>query len=354
MTEFVKILVFVLISTISSVGAAPPVVPKGFKVTDFATVEGARSMSLSPKGRIYVGSQDVGKLYFVENGKTHILAQNLIQPNGVAWFKGDLYVAEISKISVIRGVDKIAPGIRPKMEIIKSDFPSDYHHGWKYIAIGPDNQLYVPVGAPCNVCLKALPYSALHRLSLDGKKLETIAEGIRNTVGFTWHPKTKKIWFTDNGRDSMGDDIPSDEINIIESEKSHFGFPYYHAGIKDSFYFGQMPKGLSPVSPKVEIQAHSAPLGIIFTHGTPFADAYPGCFFVAQHGSWNRSSKVGYQVSAGCPDKKNNYTLKPFLTGMLINGQVSGRPVDLKFTKSGALLVSDDHAGKIWKIEISK
>ena len=254
MTDFIKFLAFVLILTSPFVGAAAPVVPTGFKVSEFAAVRDARSMALSPTGRVYVGSKDAGLVHFVEKGKTHVLLSGLEQPNGVAWFNGDLYVAEISKLSVIRGVDKIGPGAKPKLELLKGDFPTDFHHGWKYIAVGPDAKLYLPVGAPCNICLSKMPYAALHRLSLDGKKLETVAEGIRNTVGFTWHPETKQLWFTDNGRDNMGDNIPPDEVNVVTKEKSHFGYPFMHAtAYKDSYYYSQMPKSLVTIPPVVEV-----------------------------------------------------------------------------------------------------
>lgn len=355
MSVCLKFLAFVLVIATPFVGAAAPTAPAGFKVSPFADVRDARSMALSPTGRLYVGSKDAGLVHFVEKGKTHLLLDNLEQPNGVAWHKGDLYIAEISKIHVIRGVDKLAPGTKPKLELIKDKLPSDFHHGWKYIAVGPDEKLYVPVGAPCNICLSPKPYAALHRLSLDGKTMETVAEGIRNTVGFTWHPETKELWFTDNGRDNMGDNIPPDEVNVVTKVGSHYGYPFMHAtSYKDSNFWHQMPKSLVTLPPVVEIPAHSAALGIIFTHKSQFAASYPGCFFVAEHGSWNRSSKIGYQVSVGCPDKNKKYTVKPFLTGMLDNGMVSGRPVDLKFTTDGALLVSDDQGGKIWKVEKTK
>lgn len=351
MTESARFSLFVFILTVSFVANAAPQVPKGYKVSEFAQARGARSMTVSPSGRVYVGTQEAGLVHMIENGKTHVLASDLVQPNGVAWHNGDLYIAEISRISVVRGVDKLAPGAKAKLEPIKTDFPSDSHHGWKYIAVGPDNKLYVPVGAPCNICLSAPPYAAIHRIGLDGKNMETVAEGVRNTVGFTWHPQTKQLWFTDNGRDNLGDNVPFEEVNVVTKERAHYGYPYVHTGVKDPHFYGQMPKGLVTVAASATIPAHSAALGIIFTANTPFAKDYPNCFLVAEHGSWNRSKKIGYQVSVGCPDKKNNYTVKPFLTGLLNEGQVSGRPVDLKFTAKGELLVSDDHGGKLWKVE---
>lgn len=360
MTEFMKVLAFVLVSLAISaptiVTAAPvPVVPTGFKASVLAEVPGARTMALAPNGRIYVGSQDLGKVQMVENGKVQLVVEGLIQPNGVVWHKGDLYIAEISRLTVIRGVDKLKFPLKARdLTVLKDDFPSDLHHGWKYLALGPDNKLYVPVGAPCNICLKPLPYAALHRVGLDGKNLETVAQGIRNTVGFTWHPKTKELYFSDNGRDMMGDNLPFEEINHVTKAGQHFGYPFIHSGVKDPFYFQQMPKGLVTTDPEVKIPAHSAALGIQFTEG-PFATAYPGCLMIAEHGSWNRTSKIGYQVSVSCPDKKGVLQdAKPFMTGLLVEGQALGRPVDIKFTPQGAMLVSDDEGGRIWKIEKQK
>jgi len=356
MTEFMKVLALVLVLLPLSVGAATPTVlptvPKGLKASVFAEVRNAREMAISPTGRVYVGSEEAGQVALVEKGKTHIMLEGLLIPNGVAWHNGDLYIAELQKLSVIRGVDKWVPGTKPKLETIKVSLPSDQHHGAKYIAIGPDNKLYIPVGAPCNVCLKPLPYAALHRMDLDGKNFTTIAEGIRNTVGFAWHPETKQLWFTDNGRDQMGDNVPPDEVNILVKEKTHFGFPYIHAHFKDSYFFPQAPAKFESVPATIEVQAHSATLGLAFTHKTQLSKLYPNCVIVAEHGSWNRSSKVGYQVSVSCPDKAKKFPpLQPLMTGLLNLGQVSGRPVDVKFLPDGALLVSDDYANKIWKIE---
>ncbi len=336
----------------ASVRAFTPVAPDGYKVSHYADVANARSMALSPTGKLYVGSMDAGVVYVVEDGKARKLLEDLTHPNGVAWQDGDLYVAEISRVSVVRGADKLPAGKKPTLEPLKTDFPSDFHHGWKYIAFGPDGKLYIPVGAPCNVCQVDAPYAALHRLTPDGKKMETVATGIRNTVGFTWHPETKELWFTEMGRDNLGDNQPPDEVNVLKPG-AHYGFPFRHgSALLDPHLAAQAPAKFNPEPPVGEIPAHSAPIGIVFTHGTPFAKDYPGCFLVAEHGSWNRSTKIGYQVSVGCPGKdKKVAKFTPFLTGFLEKGVVRGRPVDLKFTPEGALLVSDDHAGKIWKIE---
>jgi len=359
MTSFMKRLAIVL----GFVGAALPalaqpkflpVAPKGFKVSLFATASNARQMALSPRGPVYVGSMEAGTVHVIQNGQSKPLLTDLTYPSGLLWHKDDLYVAEISRLSVIRDVDTVAAkGSKPTLVPLKTDFPKDLSHGWKTLALGPDEKIYIPVGAPCNICPPDAPYASLHRLSLDGKKMETVARGIRNSVGMTFHPQTKELWFTEMGRDLMGDDMPPDEINILKVG-AHYGFPYLHAKkVKDPLYFGQLPPKLVTTSPVIEIPAHAAPIGILFTHKSPsFAKAYPGCFLVALHGSWNRSKKNGYEVSIGCPDKQNQISaLKPFLTGFLKSPAVLGRPVDLQWDKNGALLVSDDHAGAVWRVE---
>lgn len=361
MTTLMKRLVFVLgFIGAASVFAQPkflPTAPKGYKVSLHAAAANARQMALSPKGLLYVGSMEAGLLHVVQNGKSKVLLKDLSYPTGVLWHKGDLYVTEIAKLSVIRGVDEsVAKGATPKLTVLKSDFPTDLNHGWKTLALGPDQKIYVPVGAPCNICAPDAPYAAIHRLGLDGKGMETIARGIRNSVGMTFHPKTGELWFTEMGRDLMGDDMPADEINILKVG-AHYGFPYQHAKkVKDPHYFGQMPPKLVTTPPVIEVPAHSAPIGILFTDDSPsFSKAFPGCFLLAQHGSWNRSKKSGYQVSLGCPDKQNQIQgLKPFLQGFLKGSTVLGRPVDLRWDQDGALLVSDDHAGAIWRVEKTK
>ena len=357
MTRFFKrlLIVFIFIGAplFSATAAFTPKVPAGYKVSLYATSPNARQMALSPTGLLYVGSMAAGTVNVVENGKHRTLLEKLSHPSGIVWHKGDLYIAEISRLSVIRQIDEVVKKKqKPTLIALKTDFPSDYHHGWKYLAIGPDEKIYIPVGAPCNVCPAEDPYAALHRLTLDGKKIETVARGIRNTVGFSFHPVTKQLWFTEMGRDMMGDNIPPDEINIL-TEGGHYGFPYLHAKtVKDPYYFGQLPPSLKPITPVAEIAAHSAPIGLRFTHNSQFTKQFPGCFFVALHGSWNRSKKVGYEVAVGCPDKTNNVaSLTPFMTGLFEGQTVHARPVDLVYLKDGSLLVSDDHGGKIWRVE---
>ncbi|MBY0516675.1 MAG: PQQ-dependent sugar dehydrogenase [Bacteriovoracaceae bacterium] len=332
-----------------------PQAPEGFKVSLYGAAVNARQMTLSDSGNLYVGSMEGGAIHLIKNGQSTVVMKDLNYPSGVLWHQGDLFIAEISRISVIRNIDQVmSKKEKVKMITLKEGLPKDTHHGWKYLAIGPDQKLYFPIGAPCNICLPDSPYGTLNRMSLDGKNFETLATGIRNTTGFDFNPQTKELWFTEHGRDMMGDNLPPDEINILKAG-AHYGFPFEHASkVKDPHFYHQKPKGLVSVYPVGEIQAHSAPVGIRFITGA-MAKKYPGCFFVSLHGSWNRSKKVGYAVEIGCLDKEKKVgPLKPFLTGFLKEPVVYGRPADLLFLKDGSLLVSDDHGGKIWKVEMIK
>lgn len=358
MTSFFKRLAIVLVSIGATAGATTnpslPTAPAGFTVSAYAKVPNARQMALSPtSGNLYVGSMEAGQVHVVVNGTPQVLLEKLTHPSGVVWHQGHLYVSEISQISVVKNVDELVKAKKKAVPVVlKGDLPKDFHHGWKYLAVGPDGLLYFPVGVPCNVCAVDDPYGALHRMRLDGTKLETLARGIRNSVGFTFHPTTGELWFTDMGRDMMGDNMPPDEVNVLKVG-AHYGFPYLHAStVKDPFYFAQKPASLQVTTPVADIPAHSAPIGIRFTHKTMLEKSYPGCALVALHGSWNRSKKSGYEVVVGCPDKANQIkTWTPFLTGFLDNQTVQGRPVDLLWLNEKTLLVSDDHAGMIWQVK---
>lgn len=325
--------------------------PKGFSVSKFADVPDARQMALSPQGILYVGSMEKGQIYAVSpDGKVTVILDQLDRPQGVLWHENNLYVAQISKVSRIQNIDQTF-NKKPALIPIKHDFPSDTHHGWKSLGLGPDGKIYVPVGAPCNVCAEKDPYQAMHRMDLDGKKFETIARGIRNTVGFTWHPETKLLYFTEMGRDLMGDNVPADEINVITKEREHFGFPYLHAGtIRDTGILGgMMPKNLKPTAPLWKIQAHSAPIGIAFFPKEIYPQEFHDCFMVAEHGSWNRMKKAGYQVSKGCLKNGKVVSYEPFITGFKEGEKTLGRPVHFQFLKDGSFYLSDDDDGKILK-----
>jgi glucose/arabinose dehydrogenase len=240
----------------------------------------------------------------------------------------------------------------PKPEVVYDGYPSDKHHGWKYLRVGPDGKLYVPVGAPCNICLSDNEiYATLTRLDVDGKHREIFARGIRNTVGFDWHPQTGELWFTDNGRDLLGDDVPPEELNHAPKAGMHFGYPYCHAGsIADPEYGGRRPcKDFTP--PAWQFPAHVAPLGVHFYRGQSYPEAYRGQLFVAQHGSWNRTQPQGYRIVVVRFSNGQPVSDEVFAEGWLQpNGQVLGRPVDILELADGSLLVSDDRRGVIYRI----
>lgn len=273
--------------------------PAGFTIGVYAEVENARSMALSPSGVLYVGNKDKGNVYAVKDtdgdfkaDKKWVLASGLNMPNGVAFKDGDLYIAEISKISKITGVEsKLANP--PAPTTVKDDYPTETHHGWKYIAFGPDGKLYVPVGAPCNICeSKDEVFASITRINSDGSGREIFAKGVRNSVGFTWHPDTKELWFTDNGRDMLGDDIPSCELNYAPKAGMHFGYPYCHEGAVKDPEFGNKRPCSDFIAPADKLGPHVAPLGLKFYTGSLFPSQYKNQLFVALHGSWNRSKKV--------------------------------------------------------------
>jgi len=334
--------------------------PKGFFIQTFvANIPGARSLALGAKGTLFVGTRSEGKVYAVQNGGTpkariFTIAKGLNQPNGVAFRDGALYVAEISR--VIR-FDRIEEHLAdpPRPVLVNGSFPDKTHHGWKFIRFGPDGKLYVPVGAPCNVCESADPrFASIMRMDPDGKNLENYASGVRNTVGFDWHPTTRELWFTDNGRDRMGDDVPPDELNRAPSGGLHFGFPYRHGKSVADPEFGDRAINKKFVPPEVELPAHVAALGMRFYTGSMFPESYRNQIFIAEHGSWNRSIPDGYRISLVRTRGGKGGSYEVFAEGWLRNGTAWGRPVDLQVMPDGSLLVSDDKAGAIYRIGCRK
>lgn len=333
--------------------------PPGFRIDVYAEVENARSLALSPSGVVYVGNRDGNKVYAIKdtNGdnkadKKWIVASGLRMPNGVAFHNGDLYIAEVSRISKLTGIESKLDN-PPKPEVISDDYPTDGHHGWKYIAFGPDGYLYVPVGAPCNICeSKDEIYASITRIKPDGSGREIFAHGVRNTVGFTWHPETKEMWMTDNGRDMMGDEVPQCELNLAPKAGMHFGYPYCHEGSVKDPEFGNKRPCSDFVSPAAKLGPHVAPLGLKFYTAGMFPDQYRNQLFVARHGSWNRSRKSGYDVMLVNVNNNKVTGQQVFASGWLDEGsqEVWGRPVDVLVMPDGALLVSDDYAGVIYRI----
>lgn len=325
--------------------------PKGFKISIYAKeVGGARSLTWGDNDVLFVGSRDVGKVYAVEpNGKVHVLASGLNQPNGVAFANGTLYVAEIHRLIKFENIMKNLAKPPPPKEVQK--FPSDKHHGWKFIAIGPDKQLYVPQGVPCNICEYKDPYGTIIKMKLDGSNETVVVRGMRNTVGFDWHPITKELWFTDNGRDWLGEDTPPDELNRVTKAGSHFGFPFCHGTDILDPEFGKGKKCSDYVAPVQNLGPHVAALGMRFYTGKTFPKNGAQQIFIAEHGSWNRSKPIGYRVMRVSLDEKGkSLGYEVFAEGWLDGGSPWGRPADVLNAKDGSLLVSDDLAGVIYKI----
>lgn len=355
--------------SVSGWAAAPDVrslrLPAGFQIeilTD--AVPDARQMSLGQfkdgKGVLYVGSRGAGKVYAVELNAgraiaVHTIASGLQMPVGVAWRDGQLFVSAVSKILRLDGIDSRL-GNPPTPITVASGFPTDTHHGWKFIAFGPDGMLYLPVGAPCNVCEPDVRYANIQRMKPDGSGLETVASGVRNSVGFDWNPRDRSLWFTDNGADMMGDDLPNDELNRVEKTGQHFGYPYCHQGDVPDPEFGKKRACAEFVAPVVKLGAHVAALGMRFYTGQQFPMAYRNNIFIAEHGSWNRSSKVGYRVVRVMLDAQGTVLgQETFVDGWLSKDAagkevVSGRPVDVLTLPDGSLLISDDHAGVIYRV----
>lgn len=341
--------------------------PPGFEISVYAEgVRNARSMVLSPQGTLFVGTRTAGKVYAVVDADKDYRAERIYtlltagkplpdgtelkMPNGVAFSDGALYVAAVSHILRLDDIEARLDN-PPEPVIVTSEFPTHAHHGWKFVAIGPDGKLYVPVGAWCNICEKDEEmFGTINRINLDGTARERVARGVRNSVGFDWHPVTKELWFTDNGRDGMGNDVPGDELNVVTRLDQHYGFPYIHDGDTPDPRLGE---GHSPdefVKPAISLAPHVAALGMRFYTGSSFPKEYRHQIFIAEHGSWNRAQKIGYRVMLVRLEGNKAVSYEPFATGWL-KGQVNwGRPVDLLFLPDGSMLLSDDQAGVIYRI----
>jgi glucose/arabinose dehydrogenase len=333
-------------------------VPPGFTIQSYADdVPGARSLALSPSGTLFVGTRREGKVYALVDDDRDFradriitLAEGLHMPNGVAFHNGALYVAEVSRILRFADIENHLQD-PPEPEVISTHYPGDEHHGWKFIAFGPDGRLYVPVGAPCNICQpdNAI-YASITRLNPDGSGQEIVAHGVRNTVGFDWHPQSGELWFTDNGRDWLGENRPPDELNRVSASGQHFGFPFCHGnGIVDHEF--EPATGCDEFTPPVqELGPHVASLGMRFYRGSQFPQRYRNGIFIAEHGSWNRKVPTGYRVMFVALDGNRPLSYEVFAEGWLRDGIASGRPVDVEVMADGSLLVSDDKGGRIYRI----
>lgn len=357
-----RLVLILLAFSLPAVGRDLPLdtvrLPPGFRISIYAdNVPGARSMALGPNGTLFVGTRGEGKVYAVldRNGDNRAdqvitLAAGLNMPNGVA-FRGDaLYVAEVNRILRYDGIEARLSN-PPKPVAINSGFPSDTHHGWKFIRFGPDGLLYVPVGAPCNICEPdPARYAAIFRIRPDGTGMEQFARGVRNTVGFDWDPATGELWFTDNGRDWLGNDRPPDELNHAPHAGMHFGFPYCHGKELADPEFGAEQSCSKSTPPIVELGPHVAALGMRFYTGKQFPTEYRGQIFIAEHGSWNRFPPSGYRITLVRLQDNRPASQEVFAEGWLQGLTAWGRPVDVQVMPDGALLVSDDKAGAIYRI----
>jgi len=336
--------------------------PPGFKIEVWATgMPGARAMARGDDGKIYIGTRAIGRVYELsDNGKertSRVVVDKLVQPAGVAFNNGSLYVMAINKVLRYDGIGK-NPSVEPVDLTAKFNLPPEQHHNWKYIAFGPDGKLYVPFGAPCNICeLPSPEYAQIRRYNADGSGMEVLATGVRNSVGFDWHPTTKQLWFTNHGRDWMGDDKPNDTLNRMQKTGLNYGFPYCHSGnVPDDVVKKSDP--CSGVEQPVTLMGpHTAVMGMKFYTGNMFPAEYKNAALVARKGSWNRNQKSGYDVvmvKAGADGK--NAKITPFITGFMNPADQSfwGRPAYLMQMPDGSMLVSDEQLGAIYRVTYSK
>ena len=329
--------------------------PAGFAISVYADhIPDARSMTLAPDGTVFVGSREKDTVYAIVNRQVVTVVSGLRTPNSVAFGDGSLYVAEVNRVlrydHVVDWLKQPAPRAALKPVVVSADFPSDAHHGWKYLAFGPDGLLYLQVGAPCNICDRGDPYATIWRMKPDGTAREIFARGVRNSVGMAWNPDTDALWFTDNGRDGLGDNVPPDELNYAPKPGLHFGYPYCHGGtIADpEFRAGHPCSSYSP--PAQALGPHVAALGLKFYTGSMFPPDYRKQIFIAEHGSWDRSEPIGYRISLVRLQGNQPVKYETFAEGWLLGGRAWGRPVDLLEMPDGSLLVSDDEAGVIYRI----
>ena len=346
---------------VAAIGSAQPLpieqinLPKDFAIEVVARVDNPRGMTFGDKGTLFAGSTRAGSVYairFVPGAPAQVftVASGLQLPAGVAFRNGALYVSAVDRIVRLDDIENRLAN-PPKPVVVSSVFPTQTHHGWKFIAFGPDGKLYVPVGAPCNICEPDPDrYANIMRMNPDGSGLEVYARGVRNSVGFDWDPRTHDLWFTDNGRDMLGDDVPPDELNHATKTGQHFGYPYCHGGTIPDPEFGRKRACSEFVAPVQILGPHVAALGMRFYTGNQFPAEYRNQIFIAEHGSWNRSSKIGYRITLVRSENGKAVAYESFATGWLQGQQAWGRPADVQVAPDGSLLVADDTAGAIYRI----
>jgi glucose/arabinose dehydrogenase len=329
--------------------------PKGFKIEVFASgIPDARSIRIGDKGTVFVGNRVQDKVYAIveKDGKrtVKVIASGLYRPNGLAFVNGTLYIAELSKISKIEKIEDNLDN-PPKPTVIYDNLPKDEAHGWKFMALGPDNKLYFEVGQPCNNCIPSDAHGQIRRINLDGTGMEVVARGVRHSVGFDFHPVSKELYFTDNSRDWLSEDLPNDELNRVTKVGQHFGSPYCYQGNLPDTEFGWGRSCSEFVPPVALMGPHAASLGMRFYNGTMFPAEYRGQILVARHGSWNRSNKFGGDIALVKLNKDGSVkSVEPFITGFLVDNKYIGRPVDVQPMKDGSLLISDDYDGAIYRV----
>ena len=330
--------------------------PPGFRIEVWTRLDNARGMTLGADHTLFVGSRSAGRVYAVKFDaqmhatRSYVVAEGLNMPVGVAFRDGSLYVSAVDRIVRLDGIEsRLANPPRPLL--VSGAFPKETHHGWKFIAFGPDGKLYVPVGAPCNICEPDPDrYANIMRMNADGSGLEVFARGVRNSVGFDWHPQNGELWFTDNGRDWLGDDAPPCELNHAPRPAMNFGYPYCHGGDLPDPEYGRK-RACSAFTPAAQkLGPHVAPLGMRFYSGSQFPPEYRNQIFIAEHGSWNRSRKIGYRVTLVRLQGGKAVGYQPFAAGWLQGESAWGRPADVQVLPDGSLLVSDDAAGAIYRI----
>lgn len=344
------------------------VVPDGFRLSVFAEgVTGARQMALGENGTIFVGSRQPGLVHAVIDrdgdfvaDEVKVIASDLQQPNGVAMRDGSLFVATPTQLLRYDNIEANLDAV-PEPVVVRDDLPFEGNsHSWKFIAFGSDGKLYVPFGAPCNICEPPDGFATITRMNADGSGTETIAHGVRNTVGFDWHPVTGHLWFTDNGRDMLGDDVPNDELNVVTEDGQHFGYPFCHQGDTADPEFGSRPCS-EFVPPVQKMGPHVAAIGMTFYTGSMFPESYRNAAIIAQHGSWNRSRPIGYRVMVAYTDGDRVTGYEPLIDGFLpgvrynVDGKHTGeaalgRPVDVLQLPDGSLLISDDSGNRIFRL----
>ncbi len=336
--------------------------PPGFSITVYAdNVPNARGMALGQNGTLFVGSRSKGEVYAVVDkdgdhraDEVMTIARGLQMPVGVAYRNGSLYVSAVDRILRFDQIEQRLTN-PPAPVVVTDRFPQETSHGWKFIAFGPDGKLYVPVGAPCNICEPDPDrYALIARMNPDGNGYEIVARGVRNSVGFDWDPRNQELWFTENGRDYLGDNRPPDELNHAPKPGLHFGYPYCHGGTISDPEYGGKHACHEFTAPAIALGPHVASLGMRFYTGEMFPPEYRNQILIAEHGSWNRSDKIGYRITMVTRDGQDRLRYSVFAEGWLQGKDAWGRPVDLLVMPDGALLVSDDLAGVIYRISYRK